>query len=230
MSNQATILVYAPFSFNGQGPAQTCASIVEAFSAAPVTTHVYSGRFRRGDLGRAEVHSGVSSLKTHVPWRLVKDEAIAKLDGDFRRAIESANPANSIAYFWPDPPADLVSLARERGIVSVREMINSACATSGPILDAAYSRLGLPLDHSVSPAKIATESPSSDSTTTASPRTQRSRNPWSRLASDPTRSCSTTFGWTPSTLPPAAVSALEAAETISLRRERQCPQGRSRVA
>ena len=36
-------------------------------------------------------------------------------------------------------------------------MINTACATSGPILDAAYARLDLPKTHPVSKDKIVTE-------------------------------------------------------------------------
>lgn len=41
-------------------------------------------------------------------------------------------PQSTVAHFWPGTPARLVVEARERGIVTVREMINSACATLGP--------------------------------------------------------------------------------------------------
>ncbi len=39
----------------------------------------------------------------------------------------------------------------------MRELVNTACATSGPILNQAYARLGLPPSHTVTEDKIETE-------------------------------------------------------------------------
>jgi glycosyltransferase involved in cell wall biosynthesis len=137
-------------------------------------------------------------MRTHLPWRLVAEEGLAKLDMDFKRALESADIASTIAYFWPDPPAELVHIARERGILSVREMINTACASSGPILDAAYRRLGLPLTHPVSEERIVTESNElrlHDFHFASNPEVEKSLL---KLGVKPDQILSTTFGWKPS--------------------------------
>ena len=44
-----------------------------------------------------------------------------------------------------------------RGITTVREMVNTACTMSGPILDALYAKHGLPLHHNIHPGLVAFE-------------------------------------------------------------------------
>jgi glycosyltransferase involved in cell wall biosynthesis len=61
----------------------------------------------------------------------------------FKSALAAADPSNTIAYFWPAPPKSLVQYARQRGILTVREMINTCAGTVKAILEEAYDRLGL---------------------------------------------------------------------------------------
>jgi glycosyltransferase involved in cell wall biosynthesis len=151
------VLTYAPYSFTGRGPAESCASIVAGFPQSAGRVEVFAARFRKRVAGSAQLHESLPPWLRHLPWRLVAQQAIARLNEQFRASLETADPIETIAYFWPGPPVELVEFARDRGITTVREMINSACATSGPILDAAYARLGLPATHLVTPETIATE-------------------------------------------------------------------------
>jgi len=89
---------------------------------------------------------------------MVSNVGLRRLDLSFEKALKSARPSETIAYFYPDPPRHLVELARDRGITTIREMINTACATAGPILDEAYRRHGRVPDHPVTEAKIRAES------------------------------------------------------------------------
>lgn len=192
-----TILVYAPFSFNGQGPAQTCAAIVGAFPVGRATTVLHAGRFRRRPAGSAALRPAVSGARSMVPWRLVGADALSRLDDAFEAALEKADPDSTVAYFWPDPPVRLVERARERGVRSVREMINTALATSGPLLDAAFGRFGLAPTHGISSEGIAAESAALqlyDACFAPNPEVEKSLL---RLGLDPSRVLPTTFGWSP---------------------------------
>ena len=193
--------VYAPHSFNGRGPAESCACIVSGFSPADVATELFGARFRRQIPGHVRLRPSLPVPLRHLPWKLVADRAMSRLDADFERAPDAADPGSTIAYFWPDPPVELVDKARRRGILTVREMINTACATSGPILDEAYSRLALPPTHPVTAEKIAVETRelcSYDFYFASNPEVEASLR---ALGVDPGRILRTTFGWTPSRFP-----------------------------
>jgi len=200
MSDLPRVLVYAPFSFNGQGPAESCASIVDGFSPLAIKTELFVARIRNHIPRNVDLHQSLPLAKRHLPWRMVNRQALSKLDEDFKLALRTADPANTIAYFWPDPAVELVQEARRRGIVTVREMINTACATSGPILDAAYARLGLPQTHPVSKDKIVTETRelrSYDFFFASNPEVEKSLQ---QLDVKPGQILRTTFGWTPGRL------------------------------
>jgi len=61
----------------------------------------------------------------------------------------SMDPTSSLAYFWPAPRQSLVQFARRRGLLTVREMINTHVGTAKAILDEAYARLGLQPSHGI---------------------------------------------------------------------------------
>ncbi|NTW42499.1 MAG: glycosyltransferase family 4 protein, partial [Cellulomonadaceae bacterium] len=123
--------------------------------------------------------------------------ALRRMESGFRAALADADPAATVAHFWPGSPARLVEEARDRGILTVREMINSACATSGPILDRAYARLGLPATHAVSHEVIAGETGELalyDYFFASNPEVESSL---AGLGVDRHQVLSTTFGWHP---------------------------------
>lgn len=104
-------------------------------------------------------HPALSLGFRHLPWRLVEDRARRSLNAKFRKALDAADPGNTIAYFYPafPPEIDLLQHSRRRGILTVRVMINTPCATSGPILDRAYAALALPPTHQITRDRIASE-------------------------------------------------------------------------
>ena len=192
-------LVYAPYSLNGRGPGESCASILSGFAPQRMATDLFIGRTRKSLPDNIRIHQSLAPIIRKAPWRLVSRMALESLDRVFAKAIRAAKPADTIAYFWPDPPVHLVELARQQGLITVREMINSACATAGPILDAAYARLELPTTmHPVSPEKISQENKelsSYDFFFASNPEVESSLI---RLGVQPDQILSTTFGWNPS--------------------------------
>lgn len=157
MTSRARILVYAPLSLNGRGVGQTVVEVVSGFPAGGVTTELFAPRTRIPIAKHIKVRRSLSRLWRDVPWKLVSGPAMRRLDRNFRRALEKADPNVTLAYFYPDPPVGLVELAHSRGIITVRELVNTACAAAGPILDRAYARLGLEPTHTVTQEKIDTE-------------------------------------------------------------------------
>lgn len=75
----------------------------------------------------------------------------------FRKALDAAEPGNTVACFWPEPGIDLVKHSQRRGILTIRVMINTACATSKLILDRAYAELSLPPTHPITDSRILAE-------------------------------------------------------------------------
>lgn len=156
-SPRTRCLVYAPYSFSGRGPAESCAQIAAGMVHAGLPTTVFTGRCRV-PLDRAVgVVEPLGPIGRRLPWRLLERPALRLLARRFRAALQHHDPANTVVVFWPGSPRSVIMAARERGFVTVREMINAACATSGPILDAAYARLGLPATHPVTADVIAGE-------------------------------------------------------------------------
>lgn len=196
-AGQPRILVYAPFSFTGRGPAESCAEILSAFSPRDQVVDLFACRFRRKLPSHIRVHSSLPVFLRSAPWRYVEGPALRILDKKFRRALDTADPRSTVAHFWPDPPVDLVNHAVSLGITTVREMINCACATSGPILDAAYRAANLSPSHLVTTEKIAretTELGQYDYFFASNPEVEKSLT---ALGVPRARILATSFGWSP---------------------------------
>ncbi|WP_372593086.1 glycosyltransferase [Actinotalea sp.] len=190
-------LVYAPYSFSGRGPAESCAQIAGGIAGTGEVVEVFAGRRRVMLPDGVRVREPFPGLARRVPWRYVETVALRRAEEQFRRALSTADPRSTIAYFWPGTPSRLVLEARDRGILTVREMINSALATSGPILDRAYSRLGLEPSHGVTAEAIAGETaelPLYDYLFASNPEVERSLLD---VGIRPEQILSTTFGWRP---------------------------------
>lgn len=191
------VLVYAPYSFNGRGPAESCARILEAFPHDQ-TTEVFAGRFRRAMPGQILLRPSLPHVQRRLPWRFVEQRALEGVDRDFRAQLRNVEPESTVAWFWPDPPVDLVEETKNAGVTTIREMINSACATSGPLLDRAYGRLGLPPTHPVTKEKIEEESrelAAHDFFFASNPEVETSL---ADLGIGHQRVLATSFGWSPS--------------------------------
>lgn len=156
-NEKARILVYAPWSLNGRGVGQTAVNVVSGFPVDGVSTELFAPRARISIAKHIKVRQSLPRLLRDVPWHLVSTRALRRMDENFRHALETADPRQTLAYFYPDPPVGLVELARSRGITTVRELVNTACATAGPILDQAYQKLGLTPSHTVNQQKIDSE-------------------------------------------------------------------------
>lgn len=192
-----TCLVYAPYSFSGRGPAESCAQIAGGMVRAGVAVEVYAGRQRERLPAGVTVREPYTALAGRVPWRYVEAAALSRAEHLFRRRLDEADPHSSVAYFWPGSPGALVSYARERGVPTVREMINTAMATAGPILDTAYARLALPPAHGVTAEAIAGETSELklyDYFFASNPEVERSLT---ALGIAREQIVPTTFGWNP---------------------------------
>ena len=190
-------LAYAPYSFSGRGPAESCAQIAAGAVRAGLPTTVFAGRRRLPLASGVDVREPLGLLGRRLPWRTIEPLALRLLEVRFRSALRRGDPAATVAHFWPGSPQRAVIEARERGVVTVREMINAACATSGPILDAAYDRLGLPATHLVTPEVIAGETEELalyDYFFASNPEVERSLREVGVRAE---QILSTTFGWDP---------------------------------
>lgn len=191
------VLTYAPYSFSGRGPAESCALIAGGMVGGGATPEVFAGRRRTPLPPGVVVHEPFPGLARRVPWHVVEGPALRRMAGQFRRALAAADPATSVAHFWPGSPTELVRAARDRGVLTVREMINSALATSGPILDEAYRRLGLEPNHGITAEAIADETDELalyDYVFASNPEVERSLLD---LGIRPDQILSTTFGWRP---------------------------------
>lgn len=189
-------LTLAPYSFSGRGPAESCSSIAGAMVAAGLPTRVVAGRVRTAMPAGVESRAPFAALTRQLPWGRIESVALRAWEAAVRSELRSAGP-RTIVHVWPGTPVHLVREARGRGLVTVREMINSALATSGPILDAAYARLGLASSHTVTASAIADESAELalyDYVFASNPEVERSL---AALGIAPERVLPTTFGWKP---------------------------------
>lgn len=149
-------LVYLPHSYTGRGPAESCIRILEAFAAEGVEPTVFVYRAKAPVSPATTVVEAGGSLLRKLPFRLIAQASRFRINQKFRQAIDAAQ-AGTIAYFWPVSPVDLVRYAKQKGLVCVREMINSPLATAKPILDDAYRNAGLEPSHGITQAMVARE-------------------------------------------------------------------------
>jgi glycosyltransferase involved in cell wall biosynthesis len=192
----AHCLVHAAYSFNGRGPSHSCASIVAHFPT-DLSTEVFIPRARTPLSRSVHTREALPPIVRRLPWRFVEGRAADALDQRFAATLRDRDPGSSVVYVWPGAPLWLVRDARERGFPVVREMTNCACATSGPLLDAAYDVLGLAPTHGVTAQVIEDESlelREYDYIFAPNPEVEASL---SRLGIPAERILPTSFGWNP---------------------------------
>ena len=147
-------LTYCPLPYNGQGPAQSCVSILENFPTDVLTATLMVPRSTRLIGDSVIVEQTLPLVMRYLPWRLVSHFGNSSLNRRFLHSIDRAAPRNTIVHFWPAPPLSLVKRARVRGLLTVREMINTFRGTAKKILDRAYEHLGLIPGHKITEESV----------------------------------------------------------------------------
>lgn len=199
-------LVYCPWSYTGQGPAQTCVSIVENAASPDFPNTLFLPRAPK------PVGKSITTVQTlsrplrSLPWRFVSRFGASSLNHRFAKAIDAAAPEQSIAYFWPDPPASLVARARDRGLLTVREMINTFRGTAKPILDKAYAAQGLASTHTITDESVARERQELALYDYVFASNAMVEGSLIEAGVKPERIVPTSFGWTPERFASAAAS------------------------
>lgn len=160
-------LTYLPLPHLGYGPAQSCVSILENCPDDILRKTLFLLTARKPIASSIDVKQGIPFALRSLPYipkfgaswlnHYISDFGVSSLNRLFRRAIDTSDPSSTIAYFWPDPPASLVQHARDRGLLTVREMINTYRGTAKAILDEAYDRLGLKPVLNISPESVERE-------------------------------------------------------------------------
>lgn len=152
-----TCLTFCSLPYSGRGWPQTCAGLLKGFEGSPLKPVFVVPRSLATAPASIQVVNALGLPFSLLPWPYIERRGQRAMARRFAGLIASADPARTIAYFWPGVSPDLVRLARERGLLTIREMINTFQGTAKPILDAAYARAGLPPAHSISEAAVAEE-------------------------------------------------------------------------
>lgn len=188
-------LTYVPVLHDGVGWVQICVSILENFPPGVLSPMIVLPRAFRPIA--ASVNSR-QAIPYPIPYRYAVPIARPAVDFRFKRAIAAAEPANTLAYFWPSPPLELVRYARARGLLTVREMINTFTGTAKRILDEAYARLGLAPSHTITDATVRREREELelyDYIVSPNPRIEKSLID---AGLNPARILRSSYGWSPS--------------------------------
>jgi len=193
-------LTYIPVPHLGYWVVQICVSILEHFPADILAPTLLLPRSFRAIASSVEVREAVPYP---FPFRYSSPILESALSFRFKRALANADPRNTIVYFWPLPPLSLVRYARERGFITVREMINTCTQTAKVILDDAYARLGLRPAHTITDDLVRreqTELSLHDYIFAPSPMVEQSLI---QTGVDPGKILRSSYGWLPSRFPPS---------------------------
>lgn len=194
MTGRPACLIWLPHSYTGRGPAESCVRIVEQFPGAGCDATLFVLRARKAVPAGVKVVEGAGPLLRRLPYRFMHRQALNSLKRRFIAAVDRAEPG-TIAWFWPDVPTDLVRRAKSRGLIAVREMINSPLAHAKPILDSAYRDTGLEPAHGITEAAVAAENEQLrlyDRIFASNPEVEKAL---CNLGIEAQRILPTTFGW-----------------------------------
>lgn len=202
----AACLVLLPHSYTGRGPAESCVRILDAFAQGPLEMTLFVLRLRKPVHPGLKVIQGAGPVLRRLPFRLMHQAASAKLFRKFARAIDRAEPG-TIVWFWPGGPTALVQRAKDRGLITVGEMINSPMAHAKPVLDAAYGARGLVPAHGIGDADVARENEALSRHDWLFASNPEVESALIALGVSPSRILSTSFGWDRKRFPEVAEPA-----------------------
>ena len=132
-----------------------------------------------------------------IPYRYASPVVTRALKFRFLRELASADPRNTIVYFWPTPPLSLINQARRRGFVTVRDMINTSAPSAKAILDEAYHRIGLVPTHHITSSFVDDEHEELNSYDYIFSPNPMVENSLLDMGIDRTKILRSTFGWSP---------------------------------
>lgn len=188
-------LTYTPVPHLGFWVVQICVSILEHFPNDVLSATLVLPRAFRTIAPSVEVKQAVPYP---IPYRYASPIVRPALNYYFRRILAASDPRNTVVYFWPAPPLSLVRYARERGFVTVREMINTCTETAKVILDDAYARLEMQPAHGITDEVVRRERKElelHDYIFSPSPMVEKSLI---ETGVDPHKILRSSYGWLPS--------------------------------
>ncbi|MDX0011487.1 glycosyltransferase [Sinorhizobium meliloti] len=195
--SEFTCLTYCAIPYNGRGWTETCANLLMNFPSAGITPTLLLPRFTKPLPPSVNALESLPFPLSKLPWQIVSNIGLKKLNSLFRRQILMAAPETTIVYFWPGTPLALVEETRKAGILTVRQMINVFQGTAKALLDRAYSDLSLPDGCSITEHAISCEIEELglyDYVLAPNPEVDRSL----QVAGVPTaRIVPSSFGWSP---------------------------------
>jgi glycosyltransferase involved in cell wall biosynthesis len=151
------LLTYCPLPYNGRGPAESCVSLLGHRVSRPVEYHLVTPRARKAVIADIKVTSSLPLVARYMPWGIVSRSGLRNLNEIYRNLLDATSPKDTIAYFWPDPPPDIVRYAQSRGFITVREMTNCYRGTAKRILDDHFRRLKIAPTKSISSESVENE-------------------------------------------------------------------------
>jgi glycosyltransferase involved in cell wall biosynthesis len=188
-------LTYVTVPHDGVGWVQICVSILENFPTDVLSPTIVLPRAFRAISPSVDVKQ---AIPYPIPYRYALPIVRPAVNFWFKRTVAAAEPNSTIAYFWPGPPPSLVRYARERGFLTVREMINTCTGTAKAILDEAYARLGLQPDHRITDETVKREREELDLYDYIFSPNSRVENSLIETGISQTKILRSSYGWTPS--------------------------------
>lgn len=190
-------LTYVPVPHLGWGWVQACVSILEAFPHDLIAPTLVLPRAFQAVAPSVEVRQ---AIPYPIPYQYVSPIVRPSLNHSFRRALAASDPCSTIVDFWPSPPPSLIRYARQRGFLTICEMLNTFTGTARIVLDEAYGRLGLRPGHVITNALVTSEREELlqyDYLLSSSPRIEKSLI---AAGVDGAKIIRSTFGWSPAEL------------------------------
>ncbi len=192
------LLTYCPLPYSGVGPAQSCVSILENIPTNILQKTLVLPRSYSVIAKSVEVKQTVPIpfFLRRLPYN--SERGVASLNSYFLRMIETCDPDCTITYFWGHPPLSLIRAAQNRGLVTVREMINTCMGMVKSVLESAYNRHGYRSSQNISEESVEREREELalyDYIFASNPIVERSLQ---ETGIDASRIIASTFGWTPS--------------------------------
>jgi glycosyltransferase involved in cell wall biosynthesis len=191
------ILTYCPRPYNGKGPPQSCVSIQQYLAEDGASARLVVPRSTKAMDPSIDVVQALPLPLRYLPWSRVAGQGRVAIDRVFCRLLDKAPPARTVAYFWPDVSTHVVEHARARGILTVREMINSYRGMAKAILDAADAAAALPVSHRITAESVAQEQAELQLYDGVFAPNACVEQSLLQAGVDPARILPTAFGWSP---------------------------------
>lgn len=140
------IAAFYPNYFHIGGIAYAALSVIEAMQCKQANVSIMGIASGNDASKKSYYKNAIPSWLKSIAYRFLSETKI-KAIAEFRFA-QSLNPSD-IAYIWPPGSLKLHKKLHTNGHKIIAEFVNTHQATSKPILDAEYARLGLQPNHGI---------------------------------------------------------------------------------